>query len=219
MRPAQVYADLTGKQYQQLVDALHYRLRVPTRAVMVLLSASGMTAAEVGDLLGYSPAIAGAPGALPADQLGLVQADRGLGQSVVVRVADGSDGGGHTGIQKPCSESNRCILAAGVGVMHQPAQVGNTGPAALPDGPLKRVEDQRRAHAGRGPPAQDPAGVGVDDERHVDRAGPGRYIGEIGDPQPVERARGELTLHQIYGTGRVRVGDGCAPGLAPHHTA
>ena len=37
----------------------------------------------------------------------------------------------------------------------------------------------------RGPPAHDPAGIGVDDEGDVDEAGPGRDIGEVGEPKHV----------------------------------
>ena len=34
----------------------------------------------------------------------------------------------------------------------------------------------------------DPAGIGVDDKRDVDEAGPGRDIGEVGEPQDIEFA-------------------------------
>src|SRR5690606_33388884 len=43
MRPVQVYANLTSFQYGQLVGALRGPWREATRAVMVLLSAKGMT--------------------------------------------------------------------------------------------------------------------------------------------------------------------------------
>ncbi|MEV0397457.1 IS630 family transposase, partial [Polymorphospora rubra] len=51
MRPAHVYANPTDEQYHQILDALHRQWRVATRAMMVLLSASGMSAAEIGALL------------------------------------------------------------------------------------------------------------------------------------------------------------------------
>ena len=50
------------------------------------------------------------------------------------------------------------------------------------------------AHGGGGPPAEDPPGVGVDDERDVDHPRPGRHVGEVGDPEPVRRRRVELAL-------------------------
>ncbi|MDG6107502.1 IS630 family transposase [Dactylosporangium aurantiacum] len=55
MRPAHVYANVSGEQHQQLVDALHRQWRVATRAVMVLLSANGMSAGEIAELLHYDP--------------------------------------------------------------------------------------------------------------------------------------------------------------------
>lgn len=55
MRPAHVYANLSDQQYQELVTVLHRRWRVATRAVMVLLSASGMPAADIAALLHYDP--------------------------------------------------------------------------------------------------------------------------------------------------------------------
>ena len=56
MRPAHVYANVSDEQYHQLVTALHQQWRVATRAVMVLLSTSGMPAAEIAALLHYDPA-------------------------------------------------------------------------------------------------------------------------------------------------------------------
>jgi hypothetical protein len=51
MRPAHVYANLSDEQYHELLTALHRQWRVPTRAVMVLLSAGGMPAADIAALL------------------------------------------------------------------------------------------------------------------------------------------------------------------------
>ena len=56
MRPAHVYANVSDEQYDQLVTALHRQWRVATRAVMILLSAHGMTAAEIAVLLHHDPA-------------------------------------------------------------------------------------------------------------------------------------------------------------------
>lgn len=55
MRPAHVFANLSDEQYHDLVTALHRQWRVATRAVMVLLSASGMPATDIGALLHYDP--------------------------------------------------------------------------------------------------------------------------------------------------------------------
>lgn len=55
MRPAHIYANLSDEQHTELVTALHQQWRVPARAVMVLLSASGMSAAEIADVLHFDP--------------------------------------------------------------------------------------------------------------------------------------------------------------------
>jgi hypothetical protein len=46
-------------------------------------------------------------------------------------------------------------------------------------------------------PAHDTPGKGVNDEGHVDEAGPGRHIGEVRDPQHVRRRRVELAIDAI----------------------
>lgn len=56
MRPAHVYADLNPCQHHELVTALHRQWRVAARIVIVLLSASGMSAPEIAELLHYDPA-------------------------------------------------------------------------------------------------------------------------------------------------------------------
>ena len=84
------------------------------------------------------------------------------------------------------------VLRSAVVVMDQPGQVGVAFAPPGPDGLLERVQDDAGGHRGGGPPAEDPAGVGVDDERDVDPARPGRDIGQVGHPQPVRRRRGEV---------------------------
>jgi hypothetical protein len=54
----------------------------------------------------------GAPWSLPADQFGLEQPDDGLGQGVVVGVADRADGGVDAGVDEPFGERDRGVLAA-----------------------------------------------------------------------------------------------------------
>ena len=52
---------------------------------------------------------------------------------------------------------------------------------------LDGVEDQVGGHRPGGPPPQDPATIGVDDQRHVDEPHPGRHVGKVGYPQPIWR--------------------------------
>ena len=45
-------------------------------------------------------------------------------------------------------------------------------------------------------------GEDVDDERDVDKAGPRRHVGEIGDPQRIGARRRERAVHQVSRPGR-----------------
>ncbi len=49
-----IYADVSAQQYHELRYALHHQWRTATRAVMVVLSAGGMPACDIGALLHYS---------------------------------------------------------------------------------------------------------------------------------------------------------------------
>jgi hypothetical protein len=62
---------------------------------------------------------------------------------------------------------------------------------------LQSVEDEARMRRPAHPPADDPAGIGVDDEGDIDEARPGRDIGEVGDPQHVRRRGMELAIDVI----------------------
>jgi hypothetical protein len=66
-----------------------------------------------------------------------------------------------------------------------------------PDHVLEAVQDQFGAHAGRRAPADDPAGQDVDDESDVAGPGPGRDVGEVGDPLAVRSGRGEVPVDQV----------------------
>src|SRR3954466_11703093 len=55
MRPAHVYASMPEQQHTELITALHGPWRNATRIVMVVLSAAGMSASEIADLLHYDP--------------------------------------------------------------------------------------------------------------------------------------------------------------------
>ena len=69
------------------------------------------------------------------------------------------------------------------------------------------VQDELGCHRGAGPPTQDAAGVGVDDEGDVDPARPGRHVGQVGHPEPVRRQRREPASPPDPGQPSGRVGD------------
>jgi transposase len=56
MRPAHMYARMPAEQHTQLITALHGPWRTATRMVIIVLSAAGMSASEIADLLHYDPA-------------------------------------------------------------------------------------------------------------------------------------------------------------------
>jgi len=73
---------------------------------------------------GQLDVVDGAPRALLADQLGLVERVDGLGQRVVVAVADRADRGQRAELGQPLAVPNRRELTARVGVTHEPLQRG-----------------------------------------------------------------------------------------------
>jgi hypothetical protein len=79
----------------------------------------------------------------------------------------------------------------------QPPQVGVAFLGAGEKRMLKGVQDQVGGHRPGGPPADDPAAVGVDHEGHVDEPAPGHDVGEVGHPQSVRRRRVEAPVDQI----------------------
>lgn len=56
MRPVCVFAEVSGNARAQILHLLHGRWRTATRLVMVILSAAGMSPAQIADLLDYHPA-------------------------------------------------------------------------------------------------------------------------------------------------------------------
>jgi transposase len=56
MRPVCVFANASSREIEQLREDLRGRWRQAARAVMVLLSLHGLSAAQIGDLLGCHPA-------------------------------------------------------------------------------------------------------------------------------------------------------------------
>ena len=91
----------------------------------------------------------------------------------------------------------RTILRAAVGMMNQPATF---------DGPpiMKRlvegIEHKARMSRSARPPTDNAAGEGINDEGHVNKALPGRDIGEIRQPQHVRRWGLEVAIDAVERT-------------------
>src|SRR5215207_1527642 len=133
-----------------------------------------------------------------ADALGLVEAVDRLHQGVIERVPDRTDRGRDALELEVLGEPNARILRARVGVTDQLTRHGRLALAvALPQGHPQRDHDQL-GPLGRGHvPSDDPLSEDVDDERDVDEPGPRPDVGEVGDPDPVRRRRGEIAIQQV----------------------
>ena len=94
-------------------------------------------------------------------------------------------------------------LDTAIGVMDQAAVERPAGMKRL----LQRVEDKARRSGAAGPPAHDPSGIDVDDERDINKAAPGGDIGEIGHPELVRPVSGELPIHLVQRTWNRLVAD------------
>jgi hypothetical protein len=94
-------------------------------------------------------------------------------------------------LQRPVEST----LRPGIGVVDQLA--AGDGVALLPAGPgghAQREQDQLGRAGAHRVPAHDALGVDVHDERDVDHRGPGPHVGEVGNPDPVGRWRGEVAV-------------------------
>ena len=68
---------------------------------------------------------------------------------------------------------------------------------ALLEGHVESVQDQAGAQVvGHGPPDDAPA-EGIEHDGQVEEPGPGRDVGNVGDPQPVGCIRGEVPADQV----------------------
>ena len=89
-----------------------------------------------------------------------------------------------------------------------------TGGPSVMERLFESVQDEVGVRCPAGSPADDPPGVGVDDEGDVDEPGPGRDIDKISQPQTVGRGSMELSVHLIQRTGGRPVADRCPQRLA-----
>jgi hypothetical protein len=96
-------------------------------------------------------------------------------------------------------------------MMHEPAAMDRP---SIMQCLLQRIEHEARMRRARGPPAHNPAGIGVDDEGDVDKAAPGRDIGEVGEPKDVWPWRLELAVDVIQRAWRSLVADRGLDGVA-----
>ncbi|GAB5378315.1 MAG: hypothetical protein AcusKO_47770 [Acuticoccus sp.] len=137
----------------------------------------------------------GSPRTPPMNDFGLVEAVDCLGESVVVAVADAADGGLDTSLGQALGVANADVLRAqAIRMVHQ---AGAMNRPSLMQRLLQSVQHEAGMSGPAHPPADDAAGIGVDDEGDVDEARPGRDIGEIREPQPVRCRDMEDPVHMV----------------------
>lgn len=118
---------------------------------------------------GELDSLEGSPRPTPMDDLGLVKPVDGLSEGIVVAVANAADGGFDPGFGEPLAVSNADVLRASVGMVHQTTAFDWS---ALVQGLLEGIEHEARMRRSRYAPANNPSGIGIDDEGHIDEAAP-----------------------------------------------
>ena len=111
----------------------------------------------------------GLPGAASVNDFRLVEAIDGFGERVVVAVALAADGGFDAGFPETFRIANGNILGAAIAVVDQRVAIWLAGVQGL----LQRIQNEVRVHAPADAPADDVAGVDVDDKRDIDETLPG----------------------------------------------
>lgn len=112
------------------------------------------------------------------NEFGRVEPDLRFRTGIVIRVADGPDGGIDDLSIEPVGEGNPSIDRPGVEVMRKPGEPGDALPPVGPESHLETAEHERCGHRGGSAPAEDAAGVRVEHERDVDPSGPCPDVGE-----------------------------------------
>ena len=117
-----------------------------------------------------------APWSPAMDYLDLVKAVDRFGESVVVTVANASDRRLYACLRQSLRIANRHILRAAVGMMNQPATFYEP---PIVQCLVESIEHKARMGRPACSPTDDAASEGIDDERDVNEALPGRQVCEI----------------------------------------
>ncbi len=114
------------------------------------------------------------PRSAPMNDLCLVEPIDRLGESVVITVADAADGRLDAGLGQSLDVANADVLRPAIRMVHQ-TELANWPP--FMQSLLESVEDETGMCCSAHSPADDLAGVGIDDEGHIDEAGPSADVG------------------------------------------
>ena len=78
---------------------------------------------------------------------------------------------------------------------------------ALRERHVERVEHELGAQMRRHRPADDAPAPRIEHDGEIEKAGPGRDVGDVGDPELVGAGRGEVALDEIGRRARVAIAD------------
>ena len=110
------------------------------------------------------------------DDLGFVKTVDRLGESIVVAVANAADRRLDAGLGETLGVSNADVLRAPVRMMDKATSVDGS---SFVQGLLQCIQHEAGMGGPADAPADDAAGIGVDDEGHIDEAGPGGHVGSL----------------------------------------
>src|SRR5712691_11974652 len=136
------------------------------------------------------------------DELGLETGEEALGASVVVGIADRAHRRRDASLAELATEGQARVLDAVIGVVDETG----TGPTPA-DRHRQCVADELGPEMVGDAPADDPPAPGVADGGEIEEAGPGREIGDVGDPEAVRTVPPELSLDEIGGEVGPRIAD------------
>ena len=142
-----------------------------------------------------------APRSSPVDHLGFVEVVDRLGQSVVVTVANAADRGLDPGLGEALGVLDRHALRSAIAVVNPAATMNR--PAILKR-LLERIQHETGMCRPAGAPADDPAGIGIDDEACPERSRRGNVDEPCpgGDVEPAPAKAGvKSDTNSIFGAG------------------
>lgn len=134
-------------------------------------------------------------GPAPLDHLRHEEADRALGERVVVRDADAPDRRLDLRFDQSLCVPERKALRSSIAVMNDTFDI-----VALVDRLLESIQREVRGERRRCTPTDDSTREDVDDEGNVDESSRGRDIGQIRDPEVIRPRRYEVSLDEIQTT-------------------
>src|SRR5471032_15261 len=155
------------------------------------------------------------PGSTAMYQFCLVQTVDGLGQRIVVAVALTAHGRFNAGFRQAFTVADGDVLRAPVAVMNQCVV---TLRLASVQRLFQGIQDEVGAHRTADAPGYDAPRKHINHKSHIDKALPGRDVGEVGHPELIGSLCLELTMDPVQRARCGSIGDGGLHDFAPHHT-